>query len=113
MEVVGVRLHRQTVHTHDQPLFAGLHAVPCHLQNLVCHEVLAGTDGLHDGLDQVLRHVPVVHYQLLGVLGQAVAAVAEAESDKEASESATVLLNVTVILSKLKRNLLQRNRSDR
>lgn len=58
--------------------------------------VLAGAAGLDDGLDQVLRHVPVVGQQLRGVLGQAVAAVAEAESDKEASESATVLLNVTV-----------------
>lgn len=77
-EVVGVRLHRQAVHAHDRLLLAGIDAVPDHLQHLVCHEVLAGAVGLDDGLDQVLRHVPVVGQQLLGVLGQAVAAVAEA-----------------------------------
>ena len=77
-EVVGVRLHRQAVHAHDRLLLAGVHAVPHHLQHLVGHEVLAGAVGVHDGLDQVLGHVPVVGQQLLGVLGQAVAAVAEA-----------------------------------
>ena len=77
-EVVGVGLHRQTVHAHDRLLLAGIDAVPHHLQHLVCHEVLAGAVGVHDGLDQVLRHVPVVGQQLLGVLGQAVAAVSEA-----------------------------------
>ncbi|MFQ6941395.1 hypothetical protein [Collinsella intestinalis] len=45
---------------------------------------------------QKIVRYPVVGQQLRGVPGQAVAAVAEAESDKEASESATVLLNVTV-----------------
>ena len=78
-EVVGVGLHRQAVHAHDRFLLALVDAVPHHLQHLVGHEVLAGAVGLHDGLDQVLRYVPVVGQQLLGVLGQAVAAVAEAE----------------------------------
>lgn len=59
-EVVGVRLHRQAVHAHDRPLLAGVHAVPHHLEHLVCHEVLAGAVGLDDGLDQVLGHVFVV-----------------------------------------------------
>ena len=77
-EVVGVGLHRQAVHAHDRLLLALVDAVPHHLQHLVCHEVFAGAVGLDDGLDQVLRHVPVVGQQLLGVLGQAVAAVAEA-----------------------------------
>lgn len=77
-EVVGVRLHRQAVHAHDRLRLALVHAVPYHLQHLVGDEVLAGAVGLHDGLDQVLRHVLVVRQQLLGVLGQAVAAVAEA-----------------------------------
>ena len=95
-EVAGVGLHRQAVHAHDRLLLALVDAVPHHLQHLVGDEVLAGAVGIHDGLDQVLRHVPVVGQQLLGVLGQAVAAVAEAESDKEASGSATALLNVTV-----------------
>lgn len=77
-EVVGVGLHRQAVHAHDRLLLALVDAVPDHLQHLVGDEVLAGAVGFHDGLDQVLRHVPVVGEQLLGVLGQAVAAVAEA-----------------------------------
>ena len=77
-EVVGIRLHRQSVHAHDRVLLAGVDAVPHHLQHLVGHEVLAGAVGLDDGLDQVLGHVLVVGQQLLGVLGQAVAAVAEA-----------------------------------
>ena len=77
-EVVGVGLHRQAVHAHDRLRLALVHAVPHHLQHLVCHEVLAGAVGIHDGLDQVLGHAPVVGQQLLGVLGQAVAAVAEA-----------------------------------
>lgn len=77
-EVAGVGLHRQAVHAHDRLLLAGVHAVPDHLQNLVGDEVLAGAVGLHDGLHQVLGNVLVVGQQLLGVLGQAVAAVAEA-----------------------------------
>ena len=72
-EVVGVGLHRQAVHAHDRLLLALVHAVPHHLQHLVGHEVLARAVGVHDGLDQVLRHVLVVGQQLLGVLGQAVA----------------------------------------
>ena len=77
-EVVGVRLHRQAVDAHDRLRLALVHAVPDHLQHLVGHEVLAGAVGVHDGLDQVLRHVFIICQQLLGVLGQAVAAVAEA-----------------------------------
>ena len=77
-EVVGVGLHRQAVHTHDRLRLALVDTVPHHLQHLVGDEVLASAVGLDDGLDQVLGHVPVVGEQLLGVLGQAVAAVAEA-----------------------------------
>ena len=77
-EVVGVGLHRQAVDAHDRLRLALVDAVPHHLQHLVGDEVLAGAVGVHDGLDQVLGHVPVVGQQLLGVLGQAVAAVAEA-----------------------------------
>ncbi len=47
------------------------------LDDLVCHEILARPIGLHDGLDQLLRDVLVVGQKLLGVLGQAVAAVAK------------------------------------
>src|SRR5690606_37782913 len=44
----------------------------------VGNEVLAGGVGVYDGADQVAGHVGVVGQQLFGVLGQAVAAVAEA-----------------------------------
>ena len=77
-EVVGVGLHRQAVDAHDRLRLALVHAVPHHLKHLVGDEVLARAVGIHDGLDQVLGHVLVVRQQLLGVLGQAVAAVAEA-----------------------------------
>ena len=76
-EVVGVGLHRQAVDAHDRLRLALVDAVPHHLQHLVGDEVLAGAVGLDDGLDQVLRHVLVIREQLLGVLGQAVASVAE------------------------------------
>ena len=77
-EVVGVGLHRQAVHAHDRLRLSLVHAVPHHLQHLVGDKILARAVCLHDGLDQVLRHVPVVGQQPRGVLGQAVAAVAEA-----------------------------------
>ena len=74
-EVVGVRLHRQAVHAHDRLRLALVDSVPHHIQHLVSHEVLAAVVGIHDGLDQALRHDPVVREQLLGVLGQAVVVV--------------------------------------
>ena len=77
-EVVGVGLHRQAVHAHDRLRLALVDAVPHHLQHLVGDEVLAGAVGLHDGLYQVLWHILIICEQLLGVLGQAVSAVAEA-----------------------------------
>lgn len=69
-EVVGVRLHRQTAHAHDRLRLASENAVPDHLQHFIDDEVLAGAVGIHDGLDQVLRYVPVVGEQLLGVLSR-------------------------------------------
>lgn len=63
-EIVGGALNRQAVHAQDQPFPALIDAVSLHLQHLGGHEVLAGAVGLHDGLDQVLRHVPVVGKQL-------------------------------------------------
>ena len=77
-EVVGARLHREAVHAHDRRGRAGVHELGDLGQHLVGDEVLARAVGVDDGLDQVLRHVLAVGQQLLGVLGQAVAAVAEA-----------------------------------
>ena len=76
-EVVGVGFHCQAVDAHDRLRLDLVEAVPHHLLHLVGHEILAGADRIHDGLDQVLRHVLVIREQLLDVLGQAVAAVAE------------------------------------
>ena len=48
-----------------------------HLQDAVGNEFLPGTVALHDRLDQILGNIAVIGQQLLGVLGQTVAAVAE------------------------------------
>ena len=47
------------------------------MQHGVGYVVLAGAVALDNGLDEVFGHVLVVGKQLLGVLGQAVAAVAK------------------------------------
>lgn len=46
-------------------------------QNAFCNEILAGTVGFYDGFYDVFRDIFVVSQELLGVLGQTVAAVAE------------------------------------
>ena len=68
-EVVGVALHRKPVDAD------GLRVAR---DDRIHDKVLAGGVALNDGFDQVLRHILVVGQQLLGVFGQAVAAVAEA-----------------------------------
>ena len=70
-EVVGVGLHGRAVHAHHQPLLALVDQRHHAVDHLVGHEALAGAVGLHDRLDEVLRHVLVVGQQLLGVLGKA------------------------------------------
>ena len=47
------------------------------MEHLVGDEILAGAVALHDGLNQILRHVAVVGQELLRVLRQAIAAIAE------------------------------------
>ena len=48
------------------------------LQHTVSNVVFSGTVRLHDCFNQVLRHISVIGQKLLGVLGQAVTAVAKA-----------------------------------
>ncbi len=48
-----------------------------HLEDLVGDEVFAGAVALDDGGHHVLRHVLVVGEELLGVLGEAIATIAE------------------------------------
>ena len=83
-EVGGVALHREAVHADDA--FARLLAVlvvarivvpACLAQYGIGDVVLARAVALDDGGHHVLGHVGVVGQELLGVLGQAIAAVAE------------------------------------
>ena len=85
-EVVGVGLHRQAIDADDGGLSPALAAilvvgaigVPAGLgQDGVGDVVLARAVGLHDGGHHVLGHVLVVGEQLLRVLREAVAAIAE------------------------------------
>ena len=85
-EVVAVALHGETVNADDDVLLAALFCrriglavavCPRDLEHAARDEVLARTVGLYDRLNEVLRHVPVVREQLLGVFGQAVSAVAK------------------------------------
>ena len=68
-EVVGVALHREAIDAHSLGVT---------FDDAVGNEVLADGVALHHGLNQGLGDVLVVGEQLLGVLGQAVVAVAEA-----------------------------------
>ena len=73
-EVVGVRLHRKPVNAYCHRDVGGPSG---HFQNLIGNEVLAGAVALDYGAHHVLGNVGIVGKQLLRVLGQAVAAVAE------------------------------------
>ena len=68
-EVVGVALHREAIHAHGLGLA---------LEDAVGNEILADAVALHHRLDHGLRHILVVRKQLLRILGQTVATVAEA-----------------------------------
>lgn len=85
-KIVGVCLHRQAIDAYDHVSLSILlcfgegFAVavgPGDFQNAICDKVLAGAVALHDGLNQVFRHVAVIRQQLFRVLGQTVTAVAE------------------------------------
>ena len=66
-EVVAVALHRQAVDAdRDGPfaafvklIFLIVAVVPGQLQHAVSDEVLAGAVGLHNGLDEIFRHIGV------------------------------------------------------
>ena len=83
-EVVTVALHGQTVDADSHSFFPsaviavfGIAVIRGHLQDAVGDEVLAGAVALDDGMNQILRHILIIGEELLGVLGQAVAAIAE------------------------------------
>ena len=83
-EVVGVRLHGESEYSNDAAMFlAGIIAaagfiITCLAQHGIGDIVFPRAVALDDGGHHVLRDILVVGQQLLGVLGKAVAAVAEA-----------------------------------
>ena len=82
-EVVRIRFHGQAInsdharHLGDGVVLAVGGVVAGFAEDLVGDEVFAGAVAFDDGAHHVLGHVGVVGQQLLGVLRQAVAAVAE------------------------------------
>ena len=81
-EVVAPRLHREAIHADDASArvvdrLAAIAVAEGEAKHAVGDVVLAGAVALHDGFDEVLGHVGKVGKQLLGVLGQAVTAIAE------------------------------------
>ena len=82
-EVVGAGLHGEAEDAdHHFPLLGGVvgavgAVVACLGEDLVGYVVLAGAVAVNNRLDEVLGDVVEVGEQLLGVLGEAVAAVAE------------------------------------
>ena len=84
-EVVGVGLHGEAIDADDAFFLGGgvevatvvVVVVAGFLQDLIGDEVLAGAVGLDDGGHHVLGNLGVVGQKLLGILGEAVAAIAE------------------------------------
>ena len=84
-EVVAVRLHRQPVYADGAFPFlvrrvvaaVVVAIVACLAKHPVGDKVFACSVAFHNGLYEVFRHVVVVGQQLLGVLRQAVASIAE------------------------------------
>ena len=82
-EIVGVRFHRETEHTHHSRLFplriplAGSGVITGFPQHLVGDKILTGAVALHDGRHHALGDIRIVGEQLFGIFGQAVTAVAE------------------------------------
>ena len=84
-EVVGVRLHGEAENADDARTFRRgaevavvvVVVVAGHFEYAVGDEVFARGVGVDDGAHEVLGHVLVVGQELLGILRQAVAAVAE------------------------------------
>lgn len=72
-EIVGTGLHGQPVDADNRVL-----NVLDAFHHFGSHEFFACAVRVHNGFDKVLRHLIVVGKQLLGVLRQAIAAIAEA-----------------------------------
>ena len=75
-EVIAVALHGQAIHAHHRGAAFGLLGGPG--QHMIRNIGFSGFVGFHDRGDHILRHTGIVCQKLLGILGQAVAAVAKA-----------------------------------
>ena len=82
-EIIAVVLHRQAIDTNrDGPLLLRIPdavgcVIPCLLQHTVGDEVLSGAVALDNRPDELFGNIVVVCEKLLGVLDQAVSAVAK------------------------------------
>ena len=78
-EIVALAFHREPVDADGRLTQVSIlpYRLPQPLDNLLGDKVLARMIRPHDGLDEVLRYVLVVRQELLRVLRQAVAAIAE------------------------------------
>ena len=84
-EVIGICFHGQSVNSDDAFFFvfggivttAGIIVVSSHGKNSIGNKVFSGSVGFHNGGHHVLGNIRIVGQQLLGVLGQTVAAVAK------------------------------------
>ena len=59
-------------------IFLIISIVTSQLQYPVCDEIFSGTVALHNGLDQIFRHICIICQKLLGILRQTIAAIAKA-----------------------------------
>ena len=84
-EVVGIALHCEAINSDSDFLLfrcrvgvdSGIDIVSRLFQHAVGDVVLACAVAVHNGLDEVLRHIVEVGQQLLGVLREAVSAITE------------------------------------
>lgn len=79
-EAAVARLRGRAIHADDRFLLAPVDLAPHHLQHLIGDEDFAGSAGADESFNRVLRHFLVARQLLLGIFGQAVAAVAEARA---------------------------------
>ena len=84
-EIIGIRFHGEAVHADGHGLFPGriitaaIMIIPCLCQHPISDEILSCAVQFHNGLNQILRYILVIGQELLRILRQAVAAIAEGE----------------------------------
>ncbi len=71
-KIITPRFHRQTIYA-DNCVWCNA----CLLKDAPGDKIFMGTVGRYKGGNDILRYALVVHQQLLGIFGQAIAAIAE------------------------------------